>query len=216
MSFHEGSNWQAKKEDAGKPLYENKHADTPSRAGEISPVLKREDMLKNAFKYATNQPIGEISHLLQAAYVAGFEGCVLSNEKGMKAIAWAAYWQASTTSEDYAREKFNKWFDEEIPPTPVPEVKEETEQYFRCKEPWPRCPAQCPECKGEPIAQPSPVPDPFIEYLDKEIKTAHQNAFLRTGYPEEAEWYRYENALVGIKEKYLTSTVKTNKNDTGR
>jgi hypothetical protein len=29
MSYHEGSNWQAKKEDQGKPLYENKAASQP-------------------------------------------------------------------------------------------------------------------------------------------------------------------------------------------
>jgi hypothetical protein len=27
MSYHEGSNWQAKKEDAGKPLYEKAYTD---------------------------------------------------------------------------------------------------------------------------------------------------------------------------------------------
>lgn len=34
MSYHEGSNWQAKKEDAGKPLYENKPSGPPSPVGE--------------------------------------------------------------------------------------------------------------------------------------------------------------------------------------
>jgi len=47
----------------------------------------------------------------------------------------------------------------------------------------------------------------FIEYLDKEIDKAHKMAFLNSSYPAEAEWYRFEGALVNIKEKFLTLTA---------
>lgn len=48
------------------------------------------------------------------------------------------------------------------------------------------------------------ISDQFLSYLDKEIDKAHKHAFFRTGYPEEAEWYRFEGALVNIKEKFLS------------
>jgi hypothetical protein len=54
MSYHEGSNWQAKKEDEGKPLYDNRKQNTPStshqkEAGASAVEILQENNIKVSY-----------------------------------------------------------------------------------------------------------------------------------------------------------------------
>lgn len=66
MSYHEGSNWQARKEDEGKPLYENegklkveqKEPEKKFFIDEISPMIKaviNKEMSISKFVEALNE-----------------------------------------------------------------------------------------------------------------------------------------------------------------
>lgn len=56
------------------------------------------------------------------------------------------------------------------------------EQYFRCKEPWPRCPTQCDECFYAPTEQPAHVPDIHVGDIPEDLQ----------------KWIDIEIALQGI------------------
>jgi hypothetical protein len=83
-----------------------------------------------------------------------------------------------------------------IPPTPAPEVKEDDDQWH----------PQDYSGKNAPIEQPAHVPDPFIEWLDKEIEELDRQSSQRGDVLFQQSIVSSKAMAFKIKEKYITLT----------